>query len=97
MSAIIELIKLSLISYMFVALGRDGFIFSSYRRLLHRFPEWLANPLGGCFMCFTGQVCLWYYIFTKPFNIIELLFYPSAGIMLSLVWDRLFHFLYDEI
>jgi len=74
--SLIEIIKISLICY---------------GKLIKRLPWWLYNPLGGCFMCLTGEVLLWYYIITLPFNIIEMLFYPSCGIMLSLLYDKIYN------
>ncbi|MDX9789245.1 MAG: hypothetical protein RBT61_00300 [Candidatus Kapabacteria bacterium] len=88
-----ELIKISLIAYMFVALGSPGNIFYFYQRWLVRLPGWLASPLGACYKCFVGQVCLWYFIFTQPFDIIELLFWPAAGIPLSMVYDKIYNYL----
>jgi len=89
----IEILKISLITYMFCALGEPGKIFHFYRRLICRLPEWLCRPLGGCFMCLTGQVCLWYCIITKPFHVIDLLFFVSAGILMSMIWNRLYQWL----
>ena len=89
----IEIFKISLIAYMFCALGEKGKIFHFYRREICRLPEWLCRPLGGCYMCFTGQVCLWYFIITKSFDIIELLFFCSAGIMMSMIYDKLYQWL----
>lgn len=90
----LDVIKISLISYMFVAMGeKEGMIFHWYQRLIARFPKWIRYPLGGCFSCFTGQVCLWYFIVTKPFNIIELLFFVSGGIFMSMIYNRLYVFL----
>jgi hypothetical protein len=92
----IEILKISLITYMFCALGRDGLIFSPYQKLIAKLPDWVSWPLGACFKCFTGQVMLWCFIFTKDFEIIELLFFISAGIMASMVWDKLYIFLDED-
>lgn len=89
----IEILKISLIAYMFVALGEKGKIFHFYRRLICRLPEWLCRPLGGCSICFTGQICLWYFIITKPFNIVELLFFVSAGIFASMIYNFFYEIL----
>jgi hypothetical protein len=88
---------------MFCALGQDeGMIFNWYQRILLRhkkcsakfiIPEWLQKPLGGCYKCFVGQVCLWYFIFTKPFDIIELLFFISVGILSAMVYNKIYCFL----
>lgn len=34
-------------------------ILNWYGRLIGKLPEWLANPLGMCSKCFTGQLSLW--------------------------------------
>ena len=89
----IEILKISLIAYMFCALGEEGKLFHFYQRVICKLPKYLCKPLGGCFMCFTGQVCLWYFVITKPLKIIELLFFCSAGILISMIWNRLYQFL----
>jgi hypothetical protein len=86
----IEILKISLIAFMFCALGSEGMIFEWYQNIICKLPEWLCKPLGGCYKCFTGQVCLWYFIFTKPFNIIELLFFVSAGIFTAMIYHKLY-------
>jgi hypothetical protein len=92
-----EIIKISLITFMFCALGQDkGMIFYWYQQLIKRLPHYLYYPLGGCYMCFTGQICFWYFIITKPFNIVELLFFISAGIMSAVIWNKLYCWLRDE-
>jgi hypothetical protein len=78
---------------MFSALGEEGMIFHWYRKLICRLPEWLCRPLGGCYRCLTGQICLWYFLFTKPFNIVELLFFCSAGIFCSMIWNEIYSWL----
>lgn len=97
----IEILKISLIAYMFCALGSKGMIFSPYRRLIDRLPDWLSWPLGKCFKCFTGQAMFWYYIFTKAWDgantdFIELVFFISAGIIASMIWDKLYRFLDED-
>jgi len=82
---------------MFYALGEKGKIFHWYRKLICQLPEWLCRPLGGCHICLTGQVCLWYFIITKHFdisgNVIEMLFFCSAGILMSMIWNKLYEWL----
>jgi len=38
-----------------------GMIFGWWWKVLNRLPEWLKKPLGGCELCFGGQLSLWYY------------------------------------
>lgn len=88
---ILLLFKLTLIAYVFCALMEPEMIFSWYAKLLDKLPYWLSNPLGLCFKCFTGQVCLWGYIifYFKSYNIIDHLFFISAGIFLSLIYNKI--------
>lgn len=30
-----------------------------YHKLIVKLPEWLYKPLGGCAVCFTGQLTFW--------------------------------------
>lgn len=87
----LDAFKISLIAFMFVSLGEPGMIFAPYQKFIERFPEWLWKPLGGCTYCFCGQLALWYYVITKPFNIVELLFFVSFAIFLikiyEIIWD----------
>jgi len=90
----IDVLKISLIAFMFCALGQDeGMIFNWYQKLIVKLPDWLCRPLGGCYKCFVGQVCLWYFVFVKPFNIVELLFFISAGILSAMVYNKIYCYL----
>jgi len=87
----IEILKISLIAFMFCAISqKEGSILNWYQKLIRKLPEWLFRPLGGCYICFTGQVCLWYFIFIKPFDIIELGFFISAGIFASMIYNYIY-------
>jgi len=89
-----EIAKISLIAFMFCALGQEkGDIFHWYQKLLRRLPDFLRKPLGGCYMCFTGQICFWYFVITKPFKILELLFFVSAGIMIAMIYNKIYCYL----
>lgn len=85
----IEILKISLIAYMFTALGAEGMIFAPYQKFINKFPDWLCKPLGGCFLCFTGQVCFWFFLITHSYNLIEHLFFVSAGIFCALIYHTI--------
>lgn len=86
----IEIIKISLICFVFVRLGEPGSIFAWYQRLIENLPWWLWKPLGGCERCCAGQVLFWYYLFFHiDYNLIEHLFYPAFGISLTLIYNKL--------
>ena len=91
---IYEIIKISLIASVFSFLGEPDMIFSFYRKWIMKLPPWLNKPLGSCNLCISGQVCFWYFIFTQPFNIINLLFFTSAGVFLSSIYSAIYY--YDE-
>ena len=100
-----EIFKISLIAYMFCALGQDeGMIFHWYQKLIKRLPKWLGWPLGGCYKCFTGQVCFWYFCFSKDAldygtfarATIELLFFVAAGIFCSMIYNKIYCFLNED-
>ena len=61
-----EIFKISLIGFMFSALAQDNHtLFTWYGDLIERLPWYLCKPLGGCYRCFVGQLCLWFYLLTR--------------------------------
>ena len=91
----IDIFKISLIAFMFCALGDEGMIFNRYQKLIEKLPEWLFFPLGGCYLCFTGQVCFWYFLVNNftDYIFIDHLFFTSAGIFLSAIYHRIYYFM----
>jgi len=89
---IAEIAKISLIAYIFYTLTDEKMVFAWYGRLIERLPDYLYMPLGGCFVCLTGQTLMWYYFIVhfNDWNIIDQLFYPSAGIAFSLIYNYLY-------
>jgi len=90
----IEIFKISVIAFVFVMLTENGMIFHFYKKWLLKLPEWIAFPLGLCYTCFTGQICLWYYLIFhfKDYNFIDHLFFISAGIMMSTVYKIIYDY-----
>ena len=89
---ILELIKISLIASVFSFLGDEDMIFSWYRKLIMKLPNWLNRPLGSCNLCITGQACFWYFLFTQEYNLINHLFFTSAGIFLSSIYSTIWYY-----
>lgn len=90
----IEILKISLIGFMFSALTQDQHtLLSWYGKLIAPLPWWLYKPLGGCYRCFVGELCLWYFVFTKPFQLVELGFFVAAGIMVAMVYNKIYCYL----
>ena len=90
-----EILKISLIAFIFSALTQEEHsLLTWYGKLLDRLPWWLCKPLGGCYMCFTGQVCLWYFLVSRialgQYDFFEHLFFTSAGIMLAMVYHKIY-------
>jgi hypothetical protein len=77
---------------MFLAMGEPGMIFAPYQRLINKLPQWASKPFGTCGYCFTGQVSLWYFIITKPFNVIEFLFFVSLSIFLISIYEKIWNY-----
>jgi len=88
-----DIIKISLIAFMFCTLGDEGMIFNRYQKLIEKLPEWLFFPLGGCYLCFTGQLCFWYFLITNfhDYVLIDHLFFVSAGIFLSAIYHKIYY------
>ncbi len=87
----VDIFKISLIGFMFSALAQDEHtLLSWYGRMIAPLPWYIRKPLGGCYRCLVGQLCLWYYVFTRPFDVVELCFFVSAGIMASMVYNKIY-------
>jgi hypothetical protein len=88
---ILLLFKLSLTAYVITTLIQPEQALSWYGKILDNMPYWVANPLGLCFKCFTGQVCFWGYLikYIHEYILIDHLFFTSLGIFLSLIYDWL--------
>lgn len=91
----IEILKISLIVFIFIKLGESGMIFAWYQRMIEGLPDWLWKPLGGCDRCTCGQALFHYYWITHlhNYNIIDQFFYPAAGIFIVTIYD----FIYDKL
>ena len=89
----IDLIQISIIASVFSFLGDEDMIFGWYRKLIMKLPNWLNKPFGSCHLCITGQACFWYYLFTTTnYNLIEHLFFASAGIFLSSIYATIWYY-----
>jgi len=88
---LILLLKISLITTVFVRLTEPEMIFAWYGKLIGNLPHWLYYPFGGCTKCFTGQVTFWSYpiIYFHSYSFVDHLFFASLGILLSLIYDKI--------
>jgi hypothetical protein len=92
MRGMLEILKISVVAYVIFILMSPGMIFSFYARLIDRIKwDWLYKPLGGCLMCFSGQIACWYYLFThlKGYNFFDHVVFISAVILIVMIFDKL--------
>lgn len=90
---LIEILKISLIAYMFCALGQDeGMIFNWYQKMIKQLPQYISWPIGGCYICFTGQVCFWFYLlkYYQEYKLFDHLFFVSAGILSAMIYNKVY-------
>ena len=92
MYGMLEILKISVVAYVIFILMSPGMIFSFYARLIDRIKwDWLYKPLGGCLMCFSGQIAFWYYLFThlRSYNFFDHIVFVSAVILIVMIFDKL--------
>jgi hypothetical protein len=88
----IEILKITVICFVFWLLGEPGMIFNFWFRWIEGLPSWLGKPLGRCVICLTGQALFHYYWIThlKDYNLIDQLFYPAMGILFATILNKLY-------
>ena len=92
MCGMLDILKISVVAYVIFILMSPDMIFSFYARLIDRIKwDWLYKPLGGCLMCFSGQIAFWYFLFThlKGYNFFDHVFFISGVILIVMILDKL--------
>ena len=92
MHGVLEILKLGIIAYVIFILMSPGMIFSFYARLIDRIKwEWLYKPLGGCLLCFAGQIGFWTYLIknVREYNFFDHIFFISGIILTVMIFDKL--------
>jgi hypothetical protein len=92
MYRMLEILKISVVAYVIFVLMSPGMIFHFYARLIDKIKwDWLYKPLGGCLMCFSGQVSFWYYLIThfREYNLFDHVVFISAVILIVMIFDKL--------
>jgi hypothetical protein len=70
------------LSFVFVEiLTEPNEIFYFYYNLIRKLPEWLFKPLGGCLLCFTGQLTFWSYIFIFGYELTYKLIFTHLSVV----------------
>ena len=77
---IIHAVLLGVTAYTFVHILQDTMTFKWYKNLLEKLPDVLKLPLGGCSLCFGGQIALWSYIYFYHASIYEAIIFISLTI-----------------
>lgn len=88
----LDILKISVVAYVIFVLMSPGMIFHFYARLIDKIKwDWLYKPLGGCLMCFSGQVSFWYYLIThfREYNLFDHVVFISAVILIVMIFDKL--------
>lgn len=74
-------------------LMQQGMLFERYQDALvtieDRLGKMVSYPLGMCTKCFTGQVALWWFIATQPFNLTKLILFISFSIISTVAINKL--------
>lgn len=92
MYGMLDILKISVVAYVIFVLMSPGMIFHFYARLIDKIKwDWLYKPLGGCLMCFSGQVSFWYYLIThfREYNLFDHVVFISAVILIVMIFDKL--------
>ena len=92
---ITEAIIIGIVAWVFVIILMDeGMIFSRYWDILNLLPNWLAMPLGKCEYCLSGQLALWYFLYTHwhDYNV----FYHIAYISLAIFTVRIINIIEQD-
>ena len=92
MYRMLEILKISVVAYVIFVLMSPGMIFHFYAKLIDKIKwDWLYKPLGGCLMCFSGQIATWYYLIThfREYNFFDHVVFISAVILIVMIFDKL--------
>ena len=50
--------------------------------------KWIMNPILECELCVSGQLALWIFLFTAPFNLINLIFCICLSILIAKILSK---------
>ena len=91
MFGVLDILFVPVFCYAFYICTNPEMIFGWYARLIDKLPTFLWKPLGGCLICFTGQVSLWYYLvrFWHNYNFLNHLFFITGSIVIVMIIDKL--------
>ena len=90
MKELIEIVLLSVVAYAWSEiLLRTNMLFARVGRLLNKLPLWLRKPLGTCYICFSGQLSLWYYVIEYGFDFVGIAWFTCATMTLVQVVKKI--------
>lgn len=91
MFGLLDVIFVAVFAYAFYICTNPDMIFGWYGKLIDKLPTWLWKPLGGCLICFSGQVSFWFYLikFWGDYNFLNHVFFVSCVMVLVMSIDKL--------
>jgi hypothetical protein len=92
-----EALAIGIIVYVFVILTSPGMIFYFWYKWIDHLPDALFKPLGGCNLCLSGQISLWFYLikYFHSYNFFEHIFFISGTILTVMILDKLIDYEQD--
>ena len=94
-----EVVAIGIVAYVFVILTSPGMIFHFYFKLINRIPwDFLFKPLGGCNICFAGQLSFWFYLvrYFHSYNVFEHIVFVSSAILVVMILDKLIDYEFED-
>ena len=92
----IDAVIIGVVAWVFTHILIDGeMIFEKWWLVLNRLPIWISKPLGACEYCLSGQLALWYYLYTSwlvgSYNALEHIVYISIAIFTTKIANRIIY------
>lgn len=94
MFGMLSFIAVGIVAYVFVILTSPGMIFYFWYKWIDHLPDWAFKPLGGCNMCFGGQLALWYYLikYFHSYNFLHHILFICGTILTVMILDKLINY-----
>jgi hypothetical protein len=92
MQRMLEAVLIGVTAAVTRELMTDGMILSFWDKTIGGFPDWLYKPLGGCLMCFAGQLGFWYYLFTGDYNLFTHIGFITLSIFTAVIAEKLMNY-----
>lgn len=87
-----------ILGYLFTyKLIQDGELLGVYGKFIHflenskrsnKFTKYISKPLGGCIVCFTGQLSLWVSLLYFDFDLKEVVCFVTISMFTAFFLER---------